>query len=97
MGIFEKLLRGMAGGHHGGARGGHHGGYGNTGPYPANSGPPAGPQQVPVCAGCGAANAVGARFCQQCGATLAAGKCGGCGIELAAGARFCPQCGKPRA
>lgn len=97
MGIFEKIRRGIAGGHHSGARSGRDGGYGNTGPYPASYSPQAGPQPGLVCAGCGSANVRSARFCQQCGATLAAGKCGGCGIELAAGARFCPQCGKPRA
>ena len=45
---------------------------------------------------CGSANARDARFCQQCGAFLAAAKCSGCGAELTAGAQFCGQCGKPR-
>ncbi|MDA8258404.1 MAG: zinc-ribbon domain-containing protein, partial [Betaproteobacteria bacterium] len=42
----------------------------------------------------GSANASGARFCQQCGTSLLAGKCSGCGAELSAGTKFCAQCGK---
>jgi predicted amidophosphoribosyltransferase len=45
------------------------------------------------CAKCGA-NTMGAKFCPECGAPVAAAptKCGKCGAELK-GAKFCPECG----
>src|SRR4051794_31332144 len=46
----------------------------------------------PACPRCGAAAPSGAGFCQQCGASLAAG-CPTCGSPVSPGARFCPQCG----
>ncbi|WP_276511626.1 double zinc ribbon domain-containing protein [Cupriavidus oxalaticus] len=46
------------------------------------------------CSGCGAANAAGARFCQQCGMSLTPISCGQCGASLPLGARFCAACGK---
>lgn len=48
-----------------------------------------------VCGGCGAASAVGARFCAACGSRLSAAPrhCAGCGAEAAPGARFCAACG----
>lgn len=44
------------------------------------------------CAGCAHANDFGARFCAQCGASLAS-RCSSCGAELPGGARFCSSCG----
>jgi len=103
MGFFDRLLGGMIGGHHGGGGrghgggghgggGGHHGGYG-----PYSGGPAAGAPPGTNCPNCSAGNPAGARFCQQCGTSLAPAKCASCGAELAAGAKFCAQCGKPRA
>ncbi len=44
------------------------------------------------CAGCAHANELGARFCAQCGASLAP-RCSSCGAELPVAARFCSGCG----
>ncbi len=44
------------------------------------------------CAGCAHANELGARFCAQCGTSLAP-RCSSCGAELPAAARFCSSCG----
>ncbi|MBC7292831.1 MAG: zinc-ribbon domain-containing protein, partial [Thermoleophilia bacterium] len=57
-------------------------------------GGPSGGNPGSPCPKCGSANASGARFCQQCGTSLLAGKCSGCGAELSAGTKFCAQCGK---
>jgi class 3 adenylate cyclase/tetratricopeptide (TPR) repeat protein len=46
------------------------------------------------CRACGAANAVGSRFCGSCGASLAeAEPCPQCGSENPAGQAFCNSCG----
>jgi class 3 adenylate cyclase/tetratricopeptide (TPR) repeat protein len=45
-----------------------------------------------ICANCGSENAPGAKFCNECGATLAAG-CPSCGAINKPGARFCNECG----
>ena len=44
------------------------------------------------CGACGTENAVGAKFCSECGATLARA-CPSCSAPLAAGAKFCSECG----
>ena len=100
MGFLERMLGNLIGGHHGGYRGGHHGGsrhggFGGDPGYPQGTGPVGGNAGNP-CPKCGSANANDARFCRQCGASLAAAECSGCGAELAADARFCGQCGKLR-
>lgn len=46
-----------------------------------------------ACPKCGAANAEGAKFCSECGESLAPKACSNCGAALAAGAKFCPECG----
>jgi class 3 adenylate cyclase len=46
------------------------------------------------CPQCQTENPTGARFCNQCGAALAA-RCANCQTELPAGARFCTNCGQP--
>ncbi len=100
MSFLKLLLGGMMGGHHGrgGYGGGHHGG--GRGGYPdrydqnfRNS--PAGPPGV-ECAKCGALNADGVRFCQQCGASLGPTKCASCAGDISPTAKFCPNCGKPK-
>lgn len=97
MGLFDKLLRGMMGGHHGNRYGGGYGGK-HGGGYGGYSGPPpATPQPSGIaCPKCGTANLDLARFCQQCGGALGPAQCASCGTALAAGAKFCAQCGKPR-
>ncbi|PWT76026.1 MAG: adenylate/guanylate cyclase domain-containing protein [Proteobacteria bacterium] len=46
------------------------------------------------CAACRHENRTGAKFCEQCGSSLA-GQCAQCGAELPAQARFCSECGNP--
>ncbi len=95
MGFLERMLGNLMGGkfgsHHGGYRGGHHSGYPE---YPQGSTPGGGGGIR--CPKCGSANADAARFCQQCGTSLSAGKCSGCGAEVSAGSKFCGQCGQAR-
>ncbi|MDR1927465.1 MAG: zinc ribbon domain-containing protein [Oscillospiraceae bacterium] len=48
------------------------------------------------CPSCGHKNPEGVKFCQECGAALAAAgskHCSSCGAALAAGTRFCGECG----
>lgn len=48
------------------------------------------------CPECGHKNPDGVKFCQECGAPLAAAgpkHCTTCGAQLAAGTRFCGECG----
>ncbi|MCL2513233.1 MAG: zinc ribbon domain-containing protein [Oscillospiraceae bacterium] len=48
------------------------------------------------CPGCGHKNDEGVKFCQECGASLAAAGpkfCVSCGAQLAQGTRFCGECG----
>jgi class 3 adenylate cyclase/tetratricopeptide (TPR) repeat protein len=45
-----------------------------------------------MCPDCGRPARVGARFCEQCGATLAR-RCPSCRSEVGASARFCASCG----
>ncbi|MDL2335854.1 MAG: adenylate/guanylate cyclase domain-containing protein, partial [Chloroflexota bacterium] len=45
-----------------------------------------------ICASCGTENTPGAKFCNDCGSTLAAG-CPNCGATNKPGARFCNECG----
>lgn len=102
MGFFEKLLRGMAGGHHGKHYGGgysdgtarNHHGWGNN--FPANPIPQTGVGMgvTKACAQCGVQVPSDARFCSQCGESLGPGRCTGCNSELIAGMKFCPECGK---
>jgi class 3 adenylate cyclase/tetratricopeptide (TPR) repeat protein len=47
------------------------------------------------CGTCQADNRSGARFCEDCGARLAA-ECPACGARVAADKRFCGDCGAPR-
>src|SRR5712692_2084320 len=48
------------------------------------------------CPRCQHANPSSAKFCSECGASLAPA-CAGCGTELPAGAKFCLECGQPAA
>ena len=45
-----------------------------------------------ICASCGSANDVGARFCNECGSSLQTG-CPACGAVNKPGAKFCNECG----
>lgn len=71
---------------------------------------PAGSDDVPKCAACGAGLVPGARFCRKCGApvsvqdapsstdtqpTIEVPRCASCNAELQSGARFCTNCGAP--
>ena len=47
-----------------------------------------------LCASCGSTNSEDARFCEDCGGSLAR-VCGTCGVEATAKARFCRGCGAP--
>ncbi len=49
-------------------------------------------QQSITCPKCGSPNALGQRFCWNCGTTLGTG-CPNCGASLDPGARFCGNCG----
>ena len=48
-----------------------------------------------TCASCGTANAAGAKFCANCGTSLAppTEKCPNCAADNAVGAKFCSSCG----
>jgi class 3 adenylate cyclase/ketosteroid isomerase-like protein/tetratricopeptide (TPR) repeat protein len=45
-----------------------------------------------ICAACGHTNGADARFCEQCGSSLAP-RCPSCGAEVSPTARFCSSCG----
>ena len=65
------------------------------GQQPAPGATPPQPQQVVLCPKCGATNAVGAKFCQACGAKLVVETipCPKCGAQVNVDAKFCPECG----
>ena len=48
-----------------------------------------------ACPKCGASNAAGVKFCNECGAKMETGTvpCVKCGSQLQAGAKFCNECG----
>ena len=46
------------------------------------------------CFSCGHENPSGARFCPECGASLAF-RCRRCQVDVPATAKFCPECGTP--
>jgi class 3 adenylate cyclase/tetratricopeptide (TPR) repeat protein len=48
------------------------------------------------CPRCQHENRAVAKFCEECGASLARA-CGSCGAELSATAKFCSECGRPAA
>ncbi len=62
-----------------------------AGAQPPAPQPAVGPQ--PTCPSCHQPVPGGARFCPNCGASLAPAQCE-CGEALPAGAKFCPGCGK---
>ena len=47
-----------------------------------------------TCAACGTLNALGAKFCSECGEPLSQA-CPTCGAAVAPGAKFCSECGTP--
>src|SRR4029453_9790885 len=46
------------------------------------------------CPKCQTENRAGAKFCEDCGASLAS-PCRACGADLTAGKKFCGSCGAP--
>jgi predicted amidophosphoribosyltransferase len=46
------------------------------------------------CPRCQHENRPGAKFCEECGASLARA-CSSCGADLSPTAKFCSECGKP--
>ena len=91
---------GFAGGGAGFTGGPPPGGQAPPNALPAGQGPEAAAAvATAACPSCQAANAPGAKFCQNCGQPMAAPKlhCTNCGSELAPGAKFCPECGTPTA
>lgn len=59
------------------------------------TGGPAAPAATVPCPSCGKANAVGVKFCSDCGGKMEIAKvpCVKCGAELREGAKFCSECG----
>ncbi len=47
------------------------------------------------CGSCGTANAPEARYCKECGVSLASRRCEHCGDTAPPDARFCDSCGEP--
>ena len=47
-----------------------------------------------MCTSCGAENVPGAKFCVECGTSLAM-RCASCGTAYQAGQKFCAECGAP--
>jgi class 3 adenylate cyclase/tetratricopeptide (TPR) repeat protein len=47
-----------------------------------------------VCSNCGATNAAGAKFCNDCGTRMAL-ECADCGTVNPSGAKFCSECASP--
>ncbi|MEE8391302.1 MAG: S8 family serine peptidase [Anaerolineae bacterium] len=64
---------------------------------PTSHAPTPTPSQLARCPSCAAENRPGARFCPDCGHSLAQDRqprhCQHCDAELREGARFCPNCG----
>jgi membrane protease subunit (stomatin/prohibitin family) len=54
------------------------------------------PAEAPAtaaCPKCGTVNAVGAKFCSNCGTALGPKTCSNCGAQVPPEAKFCPECG----
>lgn len=99
MGFLKQIIQLLMSGRHGGygRMGGRHGGskHGGYGSFPAGYPPlPGAAARTGVCPKCGTPNPASARFCAECGASLAGGPCSACGAELEPGAKFCGRCGK---
>ena len=62
-----------------------------AGMAPAPAPAPAGGTHCPAC---GQSVHTGAKFCEKCGASLAAPGCPKCGAKLSPGAKFCASCGE---
>lgn len=50
-------------------------------------------QGVAICPNCAKENAVGTKFCQECGTSLVPKMCPECNVPLNQGAKFCNECG----
>lgn len=46
-----------------------------------------------ACPQCNASNVPGAKFCTECGGSMAAPTCAECNAQIAPGAKFCSECG----
>ena len=101
MSFFDKFFGGNHGGNgHGGGHGNGHGGHSDHSAQNGNygNGPPQGIQSNGVaCANCRVLNAAGARFCVQCGSSMAPAQCKQCNATLQPGSKFCNSCGKATA
>ncbi len=55
-------------------------------------------QQTIPCSKCNSQNAVGTKFCAECGNSMTppSAKCIKCSSEIAENAKFCPECGSPQ-
>lgn len=106
MSFLKQLLGKYLGSHQGsGGHGNKHGGYG-SGKHGQRYGYSEPTQSNPVnsvagnpgktCPTCRVNNLSDAKFCQQCGTSLAPVECSQCRTVLLADAKFCPQCGKAR-
>lgn len=101
MRFLKRILGGHGGSHRGERDGAHQAGHDardrdRHGRHAHVSGGDSGgnvPLRRLACAGCGALNAAGARFCAQCGASQRARACARCHAALVADARFCLTCG----
>lgn len=98
MGILDLLF----GGHHRN-KGGHHGSRGHHGErysreaYRNDCGNATSDSKLnngTACSKCNSINPENAKFCLQCGSSLAT-NCKQCNSPLAVGIKFCGQCGKP--
>ncbi|MDQ2747868.1 MAG: SPFH domain-containing protein [Acidobacteriota bacterium] len=69
--------------------------FGNAGSQSNQGGGQSSPTSTIPCPTCGKPNAVGTKFCGDCGAKMEAAKvpCVKCGAELREGAKFCSECG----
>lgn len=95
MSFLKRLLGNFLNGHHGQNRSSHSSGYGNShhkrnnhdNNYASRD-----ESQGVLCTRCQTLNAVGTRFCGQCGQGIQNTVCR-CGASIPAGAKFCGQCG----
>lgn len=93
-GMLGQAIQGGQGGTGFASMGGPLPSQGGGGAGAAGAAAAAGAATTVTCPNCGTLNAVGAKFCNNCGTQLPQGqKCGNCGALVPAGAKFCHNCG----